>query len=93
MYGMYQGFHGGPEWFGLGLMSAVTIMPLLVWTLAWKGWALWLAARRGELLWFVALLLLNTVGLLEIFYIFFIAKRSDKQEKESKKDKEKKDDK
>lgn len=53
------------------------LLPLLVWTLIWKGWALWLAARRGELAWFVALLVLNTVGLLEIFYIFVIAKQKD----------------
>jgi len=53
------------------------LIPLVVWSLVWTGWALWLAARRGEMAWFVALLLLNTAGLLEIFYIFFIAKQKD----------------
>jgi hypothetical protein len=52
-------------------------IPILLWSLAWKGWALWLAARRGETAWFVALLVLNTAGLLEIFYILLIAKRQD----------------
>jgi hypothetical protein len=40
----------------------------------WKGLALWHAARRGEHWWFVAILLINTIGILEIIYLFFIAK-------------------
>lgn len=54
-----------------------------LWTLAWKGWALWLAARRNENIWFVALLLINTLGVLEIIYIFAIAKRSDREVEKS----------
>ncbi len=78
-------FFGIPElWIGFGLLSAATIVPLLVWSIAWKGWALWLAARRGELWWFAALLVINSVGILEIFYIFFVAKQSDKESKATK---------
>ncbi|PCH91899.1 hypothetical protein COB80_01250 [Candidatus Kaiserbacteria bacterium] len=47
-----------------------------LWTLPWKGWALWLAARRGEKWWFIALLVLNTLAILDIIYIFVVAKRS-----------------
>jgi len=36
--------------------------------------ALWHAGRRGEPWWFVALLTINTLGLLEIFYLFVVAK-------------------
>lgn len=53
-----------------------------LWTLPWKGWALWLAARRRERWWFIALLVINTLAILEIFYIFAIAKQSDKKEDE-----------
>ncbi len=53
---------------------------LTLWTLPWKGWALWLAARRHEKWWFIAILILNTVAILEIIYIFAIAKRSDAQD-------------
>ena len=53
---------------------------ITLWTIAWKGWALWLAARRSEKWWFIALLVINTIGILEIIYIFLIAKRSDKKE-------------
>jgi len=40
----------------------------------WKGIALWYATKNNDKLWFVALLILNTVGLVEIVYLFFIAK-------------------
>jgi len=53
------------------------LAPLLVWIFVWKGLALWKSARRGEKIWFVALLLLNTLGLLEIIYIFIVAKKKE----------------
>jgi len=51
---------------------------LVIWTLVWKGLALWRASRRNEPMWFVILLLVNTLGILEIVYYFFVAK-SDKK--------------
>lgn len=58
---------------GLG----VYVLLITLWTLPWKGWALWLAARRAEKWWFIAILVLNTLAILEIIYIFGIAQRSD----------------
>ena len=52
-------------------------LPLLIWSFAWKGLALWHAARRGELYWFVALLLINTLGILEIIYLYVFKGWSD----------------
>jgi type IV secretory pathway TrbD component len=46
-----------------------------IWTIPWKGVALWKAARRGEKIWFIVLLLLNTLAILEILYIFIFSKR------------------
>lgn len=54
------------------------IFLLVIWSLYWKGRALWLSARKGEKLWFVALLLLNTVGILEILYIYYFSKKPSK---------------
>lgn len=56
---------------------------LLVWSLIWKGLALWKAARRGDTAWFVLLMILNTVGILEIIYLIFFnkKKKEDKAEK------------
>jgi hypothetical protein len=48
-----------------------------LWTLPWKAWALWLSARRGDFWWFLIMVLTATLGLLEIIYIFFVAKQSD----------------
>lgn len=48
---------------------------VMLWTLPWKGYALWVAARRSDKWWFIALLILNTLAILEIVYIFFIAKK------------------
>ncbi len=54
----------------------ITIAALIV--LAIKGFALWEAAKRNEKWWFIALLFINTLGILEIVYIFVFAK--DKKE-------------
>lgn len=66
-------FPGAAFLLGLPLL----VLALVLWTVFWKGWALWLAARRNEKIWFVLLLLINTAGILEIVYIFAVAKRSD----------------
>jgi hypothetical protein len=47
----------------------VIVIPALIWSVAWKGLALWKAARNNQLRWFVAFLLVHTLGLLEIGYL------------------------
>ena len=49
---------------------------ILLWELIWKGKALWIAARKGSLYWFIALLILNTLGILPILYIFLFSKKN-----------------
>lgn len=44
----------------------------LLWSLFWKGWALWKAAGKKHLLWFIGILVFNTLGVLEILYIFWL---------------------
>lgn len=46
-------------------------------TTAVKAFALWHAARNKQVFWFVALLVLNTLGILELVYL--LAFRKDKQ--------------
>ena len=65
-----MGFWGGP---GIGSFS-ILLLALIVWGLFWKGFALWYSAKRGDNWWFIAFLLLNTAGILEIIYIFFVAR-------------------
>jgi hypothetical protein len=47
---------------------------LSAWSLAWKGFALWRAARNRQNIWFIVLLILNTFGILEIVYVFYFNK-------------------
>ncbi len=46
----------------------------LAWTLPWKGVALWKAAKNSHKRWFIALLVVNTLAILEIIYIFYFSK-------------------
>lgn len=59
-----------------------TLMIMLLvtlWSIPWKAIALWKAARRKDTLWFIILMLVNTIGLLEIMYIFIFSRnRSEK---------------
>lgn len=48
---------------------------LIAWSLIWKGLALWKAARLGSRGWFVALLIINTVGIFEILYLYVFSKK------------------
>ncbi|HLC70180.1 MAG TPA: DUF5652 family protein [Patescibacteria group bacterium] len=48
---------------------------LVIWSAIWKAVALWYAARNGDKVWYVLLIILNTVGILEIIYIFAVHRR------------------
>jgi hypothetical protein len=57
--GWNSGFGTGFNW-----------LPLLaIWSLGWKGLALWRAAKRDEKYWYLAILILNTMGILPILYL------------------------
>ena len=54
---------------------AQIIYPLLLaWSFVWKGLSLWKAARKNSKIWFLLILVLNTMGLLEILYFFVLSK-------------------
>jgi hypothetical protein len=56
-------------------LSTPILLLISAWTLPWKGVALWKAAKNNHKKWFVALLILNTLAILEIIYIFYFAKK------------------
>lgn len=66
--------------FDLGL-SATSYLPFLLiptvfviailWELIWKGLALWKSARSGQTKWFIAILIINSLGILPIIYLAF----------------------
>ncbi|MFH1193697.1 MAG: DUF5652 family protein [bacterium] len=53
---------------------ALPLVLLAIWSIPWKGVALWKAAKNNHTAWFVILLLANTLGILEILYIFIFSK-------------------
>ncbi len=67
----FMGLNGYDMFGGFGLWLVL----FLVWTVFWKGLALWHSAQRREVWWFVIMLTVNTAGILEIIYLFVVAKR------------------
>jgi len=61
--------------------ALVLVMVLSIWTLIWKGLALWKASKKNSIPWFVILLVVNTVGILEILYLFIFSKMNFKGKK------------
>ena len=62
--------------FTTGTMTPAVTVPLalmIIWSFVWKGAALWKAARNNQMYWFIIMLVVNTLGLLEIIYIYFFS--------------------
>ncbi len=57
------------EFIQQALTNPMIMYPLLIWSIFWKGLALWRSARMNQKGWFIALLVINTVGIFEIVYI------------------------
>ncbi|HRZ95762.1 MAG TPA: DUF5652 family protein [Candidatus Moranbacteria bacterium] len=64
------------------LLDSSYFMPFVIlvalWTIPWKGIALWRSAKNGSKMWFIFLLLFNTLAIAEIVYIFVFSKRQQK---------------
>jgi len=52
------------------------ILLALAWVLPWKGVALWKSARNGQKTWYIVFLIINSMAVLEILYIYFFQKKS-----------------
>lgn len=63
------------EPFALPQVPSLLLFAAYLWTLLWKGIALWRAANLKQRNWFVAILVLNTLGILELAYLFYFAKK------------------
>lgn len=47
----------------------------VLWSIVWKGIALWKCGRNNQLAWFIILLVANTAGILEIIYLLWFQKK------------------
>ena len=52
------------------------VLVVVLWTIVLKGYSLWYAARGGQKKWFIALLVINTLGILEIIYLIWFRPKS-----------------
>ncbi|MBI2004275.1 hypothetical protein HYS72_02305 [Candidatus Pacearchaeota archaeon] len=62
---------------------------IFVWIITWKLIALWKSARNTHVVWFIVLAVVNTVGILEILYIYVFSKLGMKQKAKGKRKKKK----
>jgi hypothetical protein len=60
------------------LQNEAFLLATLIWTIPWKGVALWKASRNEQKGWFIAILLTNTFALLDALYIFYFSKKAGK---------------
>lgn len=78
-YGNYWGGGFNPFSGFLSGLIGLVVIPLVFWSLFWKGWALWRAVKNDSKPWFIVLLVVNTLGLLEILYIFVFGKKKSRR--------------
>jgi membrane protein DedA with SNARE-associated domain len=58
---------------------ALIIIIAALWTIPWKGVALWKSAKNGQKTWFIIILVVNLLAIVEIIYIFFFSKKNQDQ--------------
>ncbi|AXH36069.1 hypothetical protein DVJ78_12155 [Humibacter sp. BT305] len=61
-----------PTWRELPALAKAAIVFAAVWSVGWKGVSLWRAVRNESPGWFVALLVTNTLGVLDAIYLFAV---------------------
>jgi len=66
------------ELFAHQLWLAPVIAIFAFWTLTWKGLALYRAGANRNVSWFIVLLVVNTLGILEILYYFVFSTKPQK---------------
>lgn len=72
---MYSYPIDGLTWNGFGWI----IIVLVVWDIAWKGLAIWKAGRDNQSGWFIALFIINSLGILPILYLYVFSKKDKKK--------------
>lgn len=63
--------------FGISDIFIPLLLIAALWTIILKGYALWFSARGGQKWWFIAILVVNTLGILEIIYLVWFRPKSE----------------
>ncbi|HLC74049.1 MAG TPA: DUF5652 family protein [Candidatus Nanoarchaeia archaeon] len=67
-----------PTFANLSASIFALLIILGIWELIWKAIALWKAARNNHKVWYVIILIINTIGILPILYIYVFSKKKKK---------------
>ena len=60
---------------GISITAVIVLILILeAWSLILKGIALWKSSQKKQLTWFIILLIVQTVGILDILYIYVFSK-------------------
>ncbi len=62
--------------FGFSPVGSILLAIVVIWSIVWKGLALWKSARAGSNIWFIVFLVVNTLGILEILYLYVFSKKN-----------------
>lgn len=61
--------------------NTALLLLIVLWSLPWKGVALWKAAENEQKIWFIVILVTSTFALLDALYIFYFSKKPTKERK------------
>ena len=60
------------EWINTHPIETICfLLVVVIWDLIWKLTAMWKASKRGSKVWFVLLMVINSLGILPILYHLF----------------------
>lgn len=65
-------------------MSIWLFAVLMIWSLVWKAMALWKAAKKDHMVWFIVILLVNTIGIIPILYLYIFSEMGNKKKTQKK---------
>jgi hypothetical protein len=75
--GCFGWMNGMGAWTGVSMFLMAII---IIWSLVWKVIALWKAAKKRQIVWFIVFIFVNTLGILEILYIYVFSKMKPREE-------------
>lgn len=53
----------------------IALIPIIIWEAIWKLIGLWHSAKNNQIIWFILIGILNTLGILPIIYLLFFQKK------------------
>jgi len=58
----------------LSVLEIILLVIAVIWSMIWAGIGMWKAAKKNDKAWFIIFLIIHTLGILEILYIYWFSK-------------------